>query len=135
MTGKPVVWVIDSQQWPRAYLGAELDERGFEAMGYAHLSEAVADLRRAAAPRPEAIVLELHDQYLEPILLEGLARTGIPVVLLTRRMERDEGIAKGYAWAAVMRRPFTIGSVVDKIREIAGFDASDPKEKGDGQGG
>jgi len=131
MTGKPVVWVIDSEQWPRAYLRAELDEHGFETIGYAHLSEAVADLR-LRAPRPEAIVVELHDQYLEAILLEGLTRSGIPVVVLTGSMERDEGITKGYGWAAVMRRPFTIGAVVEMVQEITGSDPNGPRKKGGG---
>ena len=125
MTGKRIVWVIDSQQWPRAYLRAELDEHGFETIGYARLSEAVADLRLRPLPRPEAIVVELHDQYLEAILLEGLIGSGIPVVLLTGSMERDEGIAKGYRWAAVMRRPFTIGAVVEMVQEITGSHSSD----------
>jgi DNA-binding response OmpR family regulator len=125
MTGKPVVWVIDSQQWPRAYLRAELDEHGFETVGYAQLSEAVADLR-LRAPRPEAIVVELHDQYLEAILLEGLTGSGIPVVLLTGSMERDEGTTKGYGWAAVMKRPFTIGAVVEMVQEITGSHSNGP---------
>jgi len=130
MAGKPVVWIIDEEQWPRAYLKAELDEGGCEAIGYAHLSEAVADLRLGAIPRPKAIVLDLHNQYVEAILLEALAQTGIPVVLLTGSVGYDGGISKGYGWAAVVRRPFTIGSVVDKVREIVGFDSNGLKGKG-----
>jgi len=135
MTGKPVVWVIDSEQWPRAYLRAELDEHGFETIGYARLSEAVADLRLGPFPRPEAIVVELHDQYLEAILLEGLTGSGIPVVLLTGSMERNEGMTKGYGWAAVMRRPFNIGAVVEMVQEVAGAHSNSPGKKGNGQGG
>lgn len=135
MADKPVVWIIDNEQWPRAYLRTELDENGIEGIGYTRLSEAVADLRIGALPKPKAIILELHDQYLEPILLETLAQSGIPVVVLTGAVESDKGILEAYGWTAVMRRPFTIGSVITKVQEIAGLDSKGLNEKGDKQGG
>jgi FixJ family two-component response regulator len=118
MTSELIVWIIDSQHWPRAYLRAELIERGFEAIGYTHLSKAAAVLRLGSAVRPSAIVLELRDQYVEPRLLDELTGSGIPVILLKGASEVNEPIVRAYSWAAVMRRPFTIGSVADKVQEI-----------------
>jgi hypothetical protein len=117
---EPIVWIIDRRHWPRAYLRSELIERGFDAIGYTHLSEAVAVLRLGSAARPRAIVLELRDQYIEPGQLDTLARSGIPVLLLTGVFEANERLANAYSWAGVMRRPFTIGSVADKVQKIVG---------------
>jgi hypothetical protein len=124
MAGETVVWIIEAEQWPRAYLIAELAERGLSAIGYPHLSEAVADLRAGLTPRPGAIILELRDQYVEPSLIDALVGSGVPVVLLTGAFERDERINEGRGWAAVMKRPFTVGSVADKVQEIAGNDSN-----------
>ena len=119
-----VVWIIEAEQWPRAYLIAELADRGLGAIGYLHLSEAVADLRAGLTPRPGAIILELRDQYVEPSLIDALVGSEVPVVLLTGAFERDERINEGHGWAAVMKRPFTVGSVADKVQEIAASDSN-----------
>jgi hypothetical protein len=68
--------------------------------------------------------MELRDQYVEPSLIDALMGSGVPVVLLTGAIERDERIKEGYGWAAVMKRPFTVGSVADKVQEIADGDSS-----------
>jgi hypothetical protein len=120
---EPIIWIIDSLHWPRAYLRAELIERGFEAIGYRRLSEAVALLRLGSVARPGAIVLELHDQHIEPRLLDTLTQNGIPVLLLKGAFEANERIVNAYSWAAVMKRPFTIGSVADKVQEIVAGDS------------
>ena len=118
MTTDPVVWIIDAQQWPRAYLRAELIGRGFEAVGYTELSNAVAALRHRATTRPEIIVLELHDQAAERGLLDALKWSGIPVILLVGAVEANEQAVTRYNWGAVMRRPLTIGSIADKVEEL-----------------
>jgi hypothetical protein len=114
----PLVWIIDAQQWPRAYLRAELVERGFNAVGHPDLSEAVAVLRSRSVSWPAVIVLELRDQATERELLDVLMRTRIPVVLLVGAVEANEQLIKEYTWAAVMNRPFSIGSVADKVEEL-----------------
>ena len=45
---EPVLWVIDSEQWPRAYLRAELIERGYDAYGFMTVSDALDSLSRRA---------------------------------------------------------------------------------------
>ena len=38
---EPAVWVIDSEQWPRACLRAELIERGYDAYGFISIGDAL----------------------------------------------------------------------------------------------
>ena len=118
MKTDPLIWVIDAQQWPRSYLRAELLERGFEAVGYPYLSDAVSELRDRSVSRPKVIVLELRDQAIERELLDTLMWTRIPVVLLVGAIEANEQLIDDYTWASVMRRPFSIGSVADKVEEL-----------------
>lgn len=120
----PIIWIIDSQHWPRAYLRAELIERGLEVIAYEYLSESVAVLHRGAAARPEVIVLELHDQYIEPELMDKLAESGVPVIVLKGVFQENEPMVRACRWAVVMRRPFTVGAVADKVQEIAGNSAT-----------
>ena len=49
---KPVVWIVDADHWPRAELRALLIERGYDAIGFESLVDAV--LRAAAAGRGAA---------------------------------------------------------------------------------
>ena len=119
MATQTVVWIIDSQQWPRAYLRAELIERGFEAVGFIDLADALAALRQRATPRPAVIVLELREQAIAKNLLAALMGTGIPLILLVGALEANEQVVKEYQWTAVMHRPFTIGAIADKVEEVA----------------
>ena len=73
--------------------------------------------------------MELRDQNVEPSLIDALMGSGVPVVLLTGAFERDERINEGRGWAAVMKRPFTVGSVADKVQEIAGNDSNVQRER------
>ena len=114
----PIIWIIDSQQWPRALLRAELIERGFEAIGYTKLHTGLTVLRRPGTLRPRVIVLELSDQAVSTRLLDRLMSTRIPVVLLVSATDANEPVLKKYNWAAMMRRPFTIGAVAEKVQEI-----------------
>jgi hypothetical protein len=118
MTTKTLIWIINNQQWPRAYLRAELIERGFEAVGYTDLAKALAALSLPPRPRPKVIVLELRGQGVEPKLLDVITRTGIPLILLVGSVEANEPIVKQYNWAAVMKRPISIGAIADRVQEV-----------------
>jgi FixJ family two-component response regulator len=115
---QPIVWIIDSEQWPRACLRAELIERGFDAVGYVTLSEALSALRLKETPRPQCIVLELRNQPLAKWSLQALARTRIPVIALAGSVELQCPLVKNFKWAAVLRRPLTIGQIADAIEEV-----------------
>jgi hypothetical protein len=73
--------------------------------------------------------MELRDQNVEPSLIDALMGSGVPVVLLTGAIEGDERIEEGYGRAAVMKRPFSVGSVADKVQEIAGNDSNVQRER------
>src|SRR5215510_14023794 len=84
---EPVVWVIDSEQWPRACLRAELIENGNDAYGFIRISDALQSLSHATSPKPEFIVLELCGQNLTDELLEPLRNLLVPIVALGGNVE------------------------------------------------
>ena len=116
---EPVIWIIDSEHWPRAYLRAELIERGYEAISFSAFSQALADLKRVA-PRPEAIVLELRDQEITSEALDTLARAKVPVIGIGGSVEMNNSAIADFSWAELLRRPVSIGAVADAVeRTIA----------------
>jgi FixJ family two-component response regulator len=118
-SGSPVVWIVDSQHWPRAYLRAELLERGFEAVGFATLGHAVTALEHPLRGRPGVAVVELRG--LGSKAREGLrdlAKRGIPVVLLGGSVEVNRKWVVEMEWAAVIERPVTIGAVADEVERV-----------------
>ena len=130
------VWIIDSEQWPRATLRAELLARGYEAVGFRRLLHALARLDDAGVPRPAAVVLELRDQPVSPALLGALGETGLPVILLGGAVElSDPSLAAVLAVAVeVLRRPFSVGDVVNAVMRVAPPDNSLPAPPADPRG-
>lgn len=117
---KPVIWIIDSQQWPRANLRAELIERDFEAVGFSEFAHALAALYDSHSVKPRIIVLELVGLPVKKDELDVLTRTGIPVILLGGATELNGPLIRESKWAAVLQRPFTIGKVADLAEELIG---------------
>jgi hypothetical protein len=95
-----------------------LIERGFEAVGYTDLAGAAAALGLSPMTRPRGIVLESRDQPIEAGLLDAIMKTGVPVILLVGAVEANDPIVKKYPWAAVMKRPISIGAIADKVQEV-----------------
>ena len=120
------VWIIDSEQWPRATLRAELLARGYEAVGFRRLLHALARLDDAGVPRPAAVVLELRDQSVSPAQLGALGETGLPLVLLGGALELGDPSLAVLPAVAVLRRPFSVGDVVNAVMRIASPDISPP---------
>ena len=114
------VWIIGSDQWPRAYLRAELIERGYDAVGYVTLREAVLELTMFPARRPRLIVLDLHDQLEDEKVVAALLRRGVPVIALAGATEAAQPDLAALPWAAFLRRPITIGAVADTVVRLAG---------------
>lgn len=114
-----VVWIIDAQQWPRACLRAELIEQGIEALGFPELSQAIEALHQPGYQRPCVIVLELHGLLFKAEELKALAATGIPIVVLGGAGELSQEMVRGLRWAAMIQRPFTIGTVVETVMKLA----------------
>ena len=114
------VWIVNAQHWPRALLRAELIERGFEAAGHASLAHALAALRHPYVPQPHLVVLELRGLTIKRDELDTLVRSDVPVVLLGGAVELAAGWVAEFEWAAVMRRPFSIGAVADRVEGLLG---------------
>jgi DNA-binding response OmpR family regulator len=116
------VWIVDADQWPRAYLRAELIERGYDAVGFATLREAVAELTPARSARPEVIVFDLHDQILDDKLAVALFGEGIPIVALGGNVEWNDRRVRGRGWVAFLQRPITIGDIADRVDKLVRTD-------------
>jgi hypothetical protein len=114
----PAIWIVSAQHWPRAYLRAELIERGFDAVGYANLSTALAALDTPGAALPALIVLELCDLSLTRNESDVLAQANIPVVLLGGAAELRSDLVEGFARAATLQRPYTVGQVADLLQNL-----------------
>ena len=117
---KPAVWIINDQQWPRANLRALLIDRGFDATGFTGLREALAALNEFYLPRPHVLVIELHDLLPTEEELARLAGLRIPVIALAGAVEINQKWVKKVPWAALIRRPMTLGQVVDTIEKFTG---------------
>lgn len=109
----PVVWIIDVEQWPRAMLRAELIERGFDAVGWFTAGDAIEALPTRP---PDVIVVDLRGQPLR--LVARLRDIGVPVVVVGGIPEIND-LPEG-GWAAVMRRPVSLGEIADRVGEVAG---------------
>ena len=117
---RPVIWIIDNNHWERASIRAVLIERCYEVEGFVSIFRAVAMLYREIVEKPAAIVLETKNLPYQSPELDELARVGAPILLLTGVYEDRELVGK-YEWAAVLRRPFTIGQVASTVERLLSF--------------
>jgi len=109
------VWIVDGDQWPRAVLRAELIERGYDAVGFVALRDAVVRLVSFPRQGPQAIVVDLQGQMDDVSLLAALFRRGIAVVAITGAAEAATPGVRDLPWAALLHRPVTIGAVADAL--------------------
>lgn len=114
----PLIWVIDADHWPRAYLRAELIERGYEAVGFMTVGDALAALALRPARQPLLAAIDLHGQSLDHEHLAPLLRAGFPVVAVGGIGEWETEDARSLPWAATLRRPLTIGGIADEIGRL-----------------
>ena len=105
-----VVWVIDGEQWPRALLRAELIERGFDAVGYLTVRDAIDALPMR---RPDVIVVEMRGQVSR--LVARLPMIGAPVIVIAGAGEIADLPEVGFD--TVMRRPVSIGEIADAVQK------------------
>jgi hypothetical protein len=119
MEQQPLVWIVDSEQWPRANLRAELIERGYDAVGFLRLGPVLAALRRTSSPKPSVLVLELRGQVVTRGDLEKIAGAGVPAILLGGAVELQQPGIDDFQWAEVMKRPVTLGEIADAVQRIA----------------
>jgi len=115
---EPVLWVIDSEQWPRALLRAELIERGYDPYGFISISDALDSLSQRAWEKPQAIILELRGQNLTNKSVEAIGKSRIPTVVLGGAPELIDPLIKKEKWDVVLKRPVSLGKIVDVVQQI-----------------
>ena len=114
--GAPVVWIVDADHWPRAYLRAELIERGYDAVGFPTLREALGAL--ANVRRPALVIVDLGALEVEPRSLAALGRAGAPVLGVVGAAAAEDQLVRAFPWAALLRRPVTIGAIADAVERL-----------------
>src|SRR5947209_2498322 len=110
---EPVLWIVDSQQWPRACLRAELIERGYNPYGFITIADALDSLSRGMSPKPEALILELRGQDLTRQVIGTIRSLAIPTILLGGNPELNDPLIARVQWDTVLKRPFSLGTVAD----------------------
>ena len=113
---EPVLWVIDSEQWPRACLRAELIERGYDAHGFITIDDALDSLSRGTSPKPKIIILELRGQNLTAESIEAIRNLQIPTVVLGGSTEFNDPLIQSRNWDFVMKRPVALGNIADAVQ-------------------
>jgi hypothetical protein len=114
----PRVWIVDADHWPRAYLRAELIERGYDATGFETLKDAVIRLLVARSRRPALLVIDLHGQVIDDKLANFLLRERLPAVAVADATSPVSVPPGGLV--ALLRRPVTIGKIADAVDRFMG---------------
>jgi DNA-binding NtrC family response regulator len=118
MADEAMIWIIDSQQWPRACLRAELMARGLDAIGFVKPAQALAALRHGLYARPRMIVMDLFELTAAKDEIAAVSRLHIPTVVLGGALQLNEQVVRDSEWAAVLRRPLKIGAIVDMVEKL-----------------
>jgi hypothetical protein len=126
---EPVVWIVDAEHWPRACLRAELIERGYHAVGFETVRDALTSLPLPGTPRPHVIVIDLAGQGLQRRQFERLARAGAALIGIAGGIdlahEPGSDSPQELPWTALLRRPLSLGAIADTVdRQLAGQAAS-----------
>ena len=114
----PAVWIISNQQWPRAFLRAELIERGFDAIGFEDVAQALAAIGDKRTSRPQLIVVDLRQASVTQIELQTLAHKNLPLIALAGNLNLEAPLLQNISWKAVMKSPFTIGQVCESVANL-----------------
>jgi hypothetical protein len=123
----PVVWLVDADHWPRAFLRAELIERGYDAIGFARLEEALLRLATSRERRPRLVLVNLAGQDVTRGAVALLGAGGVPVLGLTGAAEPVAELGL----SVLLRRPVSLGQIADAIeRALAQQGTSGPPQRG-----
>ena len=109
----PRIWIVNADHWPRAYLRAELIERGYHATGFETLRQAAVRLTSPGSARPALLVLDLHEQGSDEAGRALFVRHGVPLLIVApARYQDDEDSAP---LVEILRRPVAIGDIADAV--------------------
>ncbi len=96
-------------------LRAELIERGYDAIGFVEIQDALLGIYVRPAGKASIVILDLTDLDVTRTQLFTLAALKIPTIILGGAVELNNPILNEFTWAAIFRRPFLIGDVVAAI--------------------
>jgi hypothetical protein len=120
-----VVWLVDADHWPRASLRAELIERGYDAVGFEHLEDALTRLVHPGVEPPRLLLIDVEGQHATVRQLELLARKHFFLVLtggkvaLAAPMWDAHGLGSGTIRPAiVLPRPISIGELANAVGSL-----------------
>jgi hypothetical protein len=111
MSESRTVWIVDPEHWPRALLRAELIERGFDAVGFITVDDA---LRAIPLRWPDVIVVDLRN--LARNEAERLFGASVPVIGVAG--VAPEPWTEELPFTRVLRRPISIGEIADAVAEV-----------------
>ena len=114
---EPLLWVIDSEQWPRALLRAELIERGYDPCGFITIGDALDSLSRPGSAKPELIILELRAQNVTRQLIAWIRNLGIPTIVMGGSAELNDPLVQQH-WTIILKRPISLGKIADVVQKI-----------------
>ncbi len=114
----PRVWIVNADHWPRAYLRAELIERGYDAIGFETLKDALARLALRRAPRPALLILDVGGQVVDDRQRTALANARVPILTVTGADAARAADAPPAPLAGTLRRPLTIGAIADAVDRV-----------------
>jgi DNA-binding response OmpR family regulator len=115
----PPVWIVDADQWPRAYLRAELIERGYDAIGFTTLEAMLERLARRAVDPPRVVVVSVEGQAVTPPRLAVLARHPTKVVLTGGAAALAAPPLRDASADRVLPRPVSLGELADAVERLA----------------
>jgi len=79
------------------------------------LDEALGAFQDRLYERPQLIILELKDLPEGEERVRALAGLGIPTILISGVSEEQRAIFQGIRWTALLKRPVSIGRVVQEV--------------------
>lgn len=112
----PRVWIVSGDHWPRAYLRAELIERGYDATGFVSVKDAVRRLIVARSQRPALLVVDLAGQLIDEKLRATLIGERLPILAIAGSAYADRD--RPGLFVGVLRRPLTIGAIADAVERL-----------------
>jgi hypothetical protein len=115
-------------EWrPRAFVRAELVERGVEVDAIESFDEAEL-LLRTGARRPQAVVFDLDGEAQPAAALRTLARlvSAERVLVLTSAGALPAGEVRRLGFAHVLARPFMVRDVVSAVEGLMATPPTDP---------
>ena len=117
--------VLVAREWKaRALLRAQLSEEGYEVVALRTIEEAMMLLSHGML-RPSLIILDTMGQSLNESVLTDLQALAdhAPILVCAGPFDLARFDFEGAGFANVLVRPFTVGDVVNAVRNVLGDEA------------